>query len=98
MVSVPPWSRRPPTVLPEARLTFTKKVQNDFRQEWREKDPEGFAAQEARMLAYQHAKRRRGEPAAGAAGAGGEDARTPPAAAVITDPLLLYLGRNGPSV
>ena len=43
-VSVPPWSRRPPKVLPEAWLTFSKNYQNELREELRKEDPEGFEA------------------------------------------------------
>ncbi|CAK0891196.1 unnamed protein product [Prorocentrum cordatum] len=44
-VSVPPWSRRPPTVYPEAWVMMSKGDQNKLRDEWKEKDPDGFKKQ-----------------------------------------------------
>ncbi|CAK0819868.1 unnamed protein product [Prorocentrum cordatum] len=97
-ISVPPWSRRPPTVLPEAWLMFKKSHQEKLRQEWKEKDPVGFAAQEARKAAYEHAKRTRGSLPASAANAGSEGARGPPAAEVPAAAQLMHVGRDRPSV
>ena len=56
LVSVPPWSRRPPDCEPEVWTNLGKKFQDQLRDEWKAKDPAGFAKQEERRTAYEELK------------------------------------------
>ena len=46
-VSVPPWSRRPPAVFPEAWILYSKREQEAQRALWLASDPAGHRLQEA---------------------------------------------------
>ena len=56
-VHVPPWSRRPPTVMPEPWVYMTKKVQNEHIERWRTSDPAAFDKQKRRHQKYKERKR-----------------------------------------
>ena len=55
-VSTPPWSQRPPSVEPEVRLVVGNPLQRQLRDTWKRDDPDGFAQQEARRVAWLKAK------------------------------------------
>ena len=48
LVSVPPWSRRPPDVEPEVWIGIGRAARKELRLKWETEDPSGFQAQEAR--------------------------------------------------
>lgn len=52
VVAVPPWSMRPPAILPEQWVLYGKKARAEIRAEWRTEDPDGFAQQEERRRRY----------------------------------------------
>ena len=47
-VAVPPWSRRPPDVYPEAWVMASRGEQRLMIEDWKKKDPEGYGLQAAR--------------------------------------------------
>jgi len=58
LVSAPPWSRRPPTCEPEVWVSVGRAHQKELRDEWKNKDPSGFQAQEERRATWLTAKKR----------------------------------------
>jgi hypothetical protein len=56
LVSVPPWSRRPPKVWPEQWVGSPRRVQEQLRADWKKEDPAGYEAQDERRLTWQRAK------------------------------------------
>ena len=55
-VWTPPWRLRSPFLEPEQWLSLNQKHTNDARENWKMKDPDGFAAQERRRADYQKLK------------------------------------------
>ena len=58
LVSVPPWSRRPPKCEPEPWIGIGRAAQAELREAWKKEDPAGFQAQEDRRTAWLRAKGR----------------------------------------
>ena len=56
-VWAPPWSTRPPDIEPEPWMHLLPRNQQAARDEWKARDPEGFAAQEARRKAHEELKK-----------------------------------------
>ena len=54
---MPPWSLRPPTILPELWTSISKKEQAALRATWRTEHPAEFEAQERRRSTYQELKK-----------------------------------------
>ena len=73
LVSVPPWSRRPPHCEPEVWVGILRSLQKKEREAWARDDPKGFAAQEARRSEWLKANSK-GVVAAAIATAGVRDA------------------------
>jgi hypothetical protein len=58
-VSVPPWSRRPPSILPETWILTPRKEQSELRAKWQKEDPKGYDTQDARRQAHLKSKQAR---------------------------------------
>ena len=56
LVSVPPWSRRPPTCWPEAWVGSPKRIKDELRAIWKKDFPEECAKQNERRLLWLEAK------------------------------------------
>ena len=57
LVSVPPWSRRPPSCEPEEWVGTPRWLQNEMRERWKRDFPDQFAEQEARRTLWLEAKK-----------------------------------------
>ena len=55
-VWAPPWSLRPPNIEPEEWLSQNQKHKDSLREEWKLRDPVGFAKQEERRRLYKEMK------------------------------------------
>ena len=67
IVATPPWSQRPPTILPEFWSMVRRGARRELRTAWATEDPVAFAAQERRRLAYIELKEAKEVPACVAA-------------------------------